>query len=162
MPIVVDDIADLGLEDDLSELLGLSDQLRTREQAMREIILETVDPIIPYGDLFRFNGIGDDGISPEVPKPYDRVDLAVAWQVAQADAKACRLVLERDGSIEASLRVYRNTIAWLRFLSVRFPNEEAREEFERQLEERSIGLAALKAKARLRFKLEELEKRQNV
>jgi hypothetical protein len=157
MPIVVDDIADLGLDDDLSELLGLSDQLRTREQAMREIILETVDPVIPCGDVFRFNGSGDDGISPEVPKPYDRTDLAIAWRIAQQDAQACKLVLERDHSMEASLRVYRNIIAWLRFWSIRFPNEEAREEFERQLEERSIGLAALKAKARLRFKLEELE-----
>lgn len=162
MPIVVDDIADLGLDDDLSELLGLSDQLRTREQAMREIILETIDPIIPCGDLFQFNGIGDDGISREVPKPYDRVDLARAWQIAQQDAKACQLVLRQDHSLEASLRVYRNTIAWLRFLSVRFPNEQQREEFERQLEERSIGLAALKAKARLRFKLAELEKLEDV
>jgi hypothetical protein len=162
MPIVVDDIGDLGLEDDLSELLGLSDQLRSREEAMREIILETVDPIIPCGDLFRFNGIGDDGISPEVPKPYDRTDLAVAWQIAQADAKACRLVLERDGTIEASLRVYRNIIGWLRFWSVRFPNEEARGEFERQLEERMWGLAALKCKARLRFRFEELEQLERI
>jgi hypothetical protein len=70
--------------------------------------------------------------------------------------------MDRDHSIEASLRVYRNIIAWLRFWSVRFPNEEAREEFERQLEERMIGLAALKARARMRFKLEELEELESV
>jgi hypothetical protein len=162
MPIVVDDIADLELDDDLSELLGLSDQLRTREQAMREIILETIDPITPTGDLFRFDGIGDDGISPNVPRPWDRVDLARAWQVAQADAQACRLVLERDHSLAASLRVYKNVIAWLRFLSIRFPNERQREEFERQLEERLIGLDALKAKARLRFRFEELEQLERI
>ena len=162
MPIVVDDIADLGLEDDLSELLGFCDQLLSEEQMRRRIILETIDPIIPTGDLFRFKECGPDGISPEVPKPYDRVDLAVAWQVAQADAKACRLMLERDHSIEASLRVYKNIIAWLRFWTVRFPNEEAREEFERQLEERMIGLAALKAKARMRFRLEMMEELENV
>jgi hypothetical protein len=71
-------------------------------------------------------------------------------------------VLERDGTIEASLRVYRNIIGWLRFWSVRFPNEEARGEFERQLEERMWGLAALKCKARLRFRFEELEQLERI
>jgi len=162
MPIVIDDIAELGVEDDLGELLGLCDQLLTEDQMRRRIILETIDPIIPTGGLFRFKECGPDGISREVPKPFDRTDLAVAWQIAQADAMACRLVLERDHSIEASLRVYRNTIAWLRFWSIRFPNEEAREEFERQLEERMFGLAALKARARMRFSLEMIEELENV
>jgi hypothetical protein len=164
MPIVVDDIADLDVDDDLSELLGLCDQLLTEEQMRRRIILETIDPIIPCGDLFTFKQREPSElfISPEVPKPFDRVDLAVAWQVAQADARACRLVLERDHSLAASLRVYRNTIAWLRFLSVRFPNEQQRAMFERALEERMLGLAALKAKARMRFRLEMMEELENV
>jgi hypothetical protein len=164
MPIVVDDIADLDVDDDLSELLGLCDQLLTEEQMRRRIILETIDPIIPCDDLFTFNQREPSElfISPEVPGPFDRVDLAVAWQVAQADARACRLVLERDHSLEATLRVYRNTIGWLRFLSVRFPNKEMRERFSRALEERMLGLSALKAKARMRFRLEMIEELENV
>jgi hypothetical protein len=162
MPIVVDDIADLGVEDDLSELLGLCDQLRTEAQMARELILKVIDPIIPTGDLFRFKEWRPNGISEDVPKPWDRVDLAVAWQVAQQDAKACRLLLERDGSIEATLRVYRNTMGWLRFLSVRFPNEAVREQFSMALAERMMGLAALKAKARMRFRLEMMEELETV
>src|SRR5262245_33577371 len=92
MPIVIDDIADLGVNDDLGELLGLCDQLLSEKQMRRRIILETIDPIIPCGDLFTFKQREPSElfISSEVPKPYDRVDLAVAWQVAQADAMACR------------------------------------------------------------------------
>jgi hypothetical protein len=76
MPIVIDDIADLGVDDDLTELLGLCDQLLTEEQMRRRIILETIDPIIPCGDLFTFKQREPSElfISPEVPKPYDRVD----------------------------------------------------------------------------------------
>jgi hypothetical protein len=150
------------VDDDLGELIVLSDRLSTEEQMARELILRVIDPIIPTGDLFKFKEREADGISPNVPKPWDRVDLARAWQIAQQDAQACQLVLRRDHSLEASLRVYRNIIAWLRFLSIRFPNEEAREEFERQLEERMIGLAALKARARMRFRLEMIEELENV
>jgi hypothetical protein len=164
MPIVIDDIADLGVDDDLGELLGLCDQLLTEQQMRRKIILEIIDPIIPTGDLFKFKQRepSEFFISPEVPKPWDRVDLAVAWQAAQQDAKASRLVMERDHSLEAALRVYRNTIRWLRFLSVRFPNEEQREIFGKELAEREAGLAALKAKARMRFRLEMVEQLENV
>jgi hypothetical protein len=162
MPIVVNDIADLDVDDDLTELLGLCDQLWTEEEMKRNLILEVIDPIIPTGDLFKFGERGTDGISADVPGPWDRVDLARAWQVAQADAKACRLVLKRDGSLEAAFRVYRNTIGWLRFWSVRFPNEEWRAIFAEQLEGRVAGLAALKAKARMRFELEMMEELESV
>jgi hypothetical protein len=162
--VMFDDSCELEVDDDLGELLVLSNRLRTEEQMVRELILRVIDPIIPTGDLFEFKQRepSDLFISSDVPRPWDRVDLARAWQVAQQDAQACQLVLERDHSIEASLRVYRNIIAWLRFLSVRFPNEEAREEFERQLEERMIGLSALKARARMRFRLEMIEELENV
>jgi hypothetical protein len=163
MPIVVDDIADLGVEDDLSELLGLCDQLWTREQMRRNLILQVIDPIIPTGDLFRFSERkGDFFISPDVPGPFDRTDLAIAWQIAQDDAKACRLVLEHDYTLDGALRVYRNTIAWLRFWSVRFPNEQQRAVFAEQLAERMMALAALKARARLRFELEMVEQLENI
>jgi hypothetical protein len=163
MPIVVNDIADLGVEDDLRELLRLCDQLWTEEQMRRNIILQIIDPIIPTGNLFRFSERkGDFFISPNVPGPFDRTDLAIAWQIAQADAKACRLVLEHDYTLDGALRVYRNTIGWLRFWSVRFPNEQRRALFAEQLTVREMDLAALKAKARMRFRLEMMEELESV
>jgi hypothetical protein len=97
-----------------------------------------------------------------VPHPCAQVDLAEAWSEAQIDARACKDLLEEDCSLEASLRAYRNTIRWLRFWSLRFPNERWREGFERQLELRERGLRRLKDKAKFRFELEMMEALESV
>jgi hypothetical protein len=117
------------LDDDLKSLLRASDLLVAEEQMMREIVLGAIDPLIASGPSFSF----EDRDPLEVPHPCAQVDLAVAWEVARIDAEACRDLLQEDNSLEGTLRVYANTIAWLRFWSVRFPNGEWRELFEREL-----------------------------
>src|SRR5262245_28263247 len=97
------------LDDDVKALLEVSDLLRTEEQMMWEIILNAIDPIIASGPRFRFEEREPGSI--DVPHPFAQVDLALAWEVAQQDARACQLTLEHDHSLEATLRAYRNTIA---------------------------------------------------
>jgi hypothetical protein len=150
------------LDDDVEELLRVSGKLRTEEQLMRKALLDAIDPVMPLGPEFEFEARPDEEgwISLEVPDSGSRVDLAIAWRVAQLDARACRLVLERDHSPEATLRVYRNTVDWLRFWSWRHPNDQWREQFERQLSERRAGLQELKERAKYQFRpdiVEELE-----
>jgi hypothetical protein len=105
------------LDDDVKALLSVSDLLRTEEQLMREMILDAIDPIIASGPPFRFEPREPDQfyISIDVPHPCAKVDLAEALEVYMADAEACRVTLEHDHSLEGTLRVYLNTIAWLRF-----------------------------------------------
>src|SRR5258708_3248292 len=92
------------LDDDVEELLLVSGKLRTGEQGVRKVILEAIDPMIATGPEFEFEDRpGDDmWISLEVPDSGSVVDLAVAWRVAQLDARACALVLERDHSLAGS------------------------------------------------------------
>jgi hypothetical protein len=137
------------LDEDVKALLTVSD---VWEQPMaRDIILDAIDPlpITALGPTFSF----EDRKPLEVPHPCATVDLAEAWSEAQIDARACKALLEEDCSLEASMRAYRNTIRWLRFWSLRFPNELWREGFERQLEVRERGLRRLKDKAKFRFEL---------
>jgi hypothetical protein len=164
MPIIINQFEFDALDDDLKALLSVSDQLRTEEQMARDIILGAIDPVIAFGPRFRFEEREPDDfyISIDVPGPCDQVDLAEAWEVAQLDARACQLTLEEDHSLEATLRVYCNTISWLRFLSVRFPNAEWRERFERELEARKEGLNRLREKAKWKFRLEVVEALSNV
>jgi hypothetical protein len=152
------------LDDDLEELLLISGKLRTREQIIREIVLREIDPIIPLGPEFEFEERPDeeDYISLEVPDSGARVDLAVAWQVAQLDAPACTIILERDHSLAASLRVYKNTIGWLSFWATRHPNDKWRARFEQQLEDRKAGLEALKEKAKWQYDLPMLEELKSI
>jgi hypothetical protein len=164
MPIIIDQFEFDALDDDLKALLCGSDQLRTEEQMAREIILNAIDPIIALGDQFRFEERehNDCYIGIDVPDPWAQVDLARAWEVARLDAEACRLTLEQDHSLEATLRVYRNTIGWLRFWSVRWPNTEWRERFERELRLREEGLDRLREKAKSKFELKIMEALNNV
>jgi hypothetical protein len=147
------------LDDGVKALLVVSD---VWEQPMaRDIILSAIDPIpmTALGPSFSFEDrepIGD------VPHPCAQVDLARAWEAARVDAEACQDLLEEDGSLEATVAVYRNTISWLRFWSLRFPNEMWREGFERQLEVREKGLNRLKGKAKLKFDIEMMQALENV
>jgi hypothetical protein len=152
------------LDDDVKALLSMSDLLRTEEQLMRDLILDAVDPIIATGPLFRFEPREPNEfcISIDVPHPFARVDLAQAWVVAQQDARACQLILEHDDTLDGTLRAYRNHLSWLRFWSVRFPNEEWRERFEMELGARVAGLNRLRDKAKWKFRLEVVEALENV
>src|SRR5262249_42932790 len=125
----------------------------------REIILAGFDPIEPDGEPFDFpQGHWPDWwVSPNVPASNAKVDLFEALSVTGKDARACEMVLERDHSMEATLRVYRNTICWLRFWSIRAPQAEWRARFARELEAREEGLAELRAKAFQKGNLEMIE-----
>jgi hypothetical protein len=158
MPIIIDQFEFDELDDDLKALLCGSDQLRTEEEMARQIILNAIDPVIALGPTFRF----EDREPLDVPHPCAQVDLAEAWEAAKIDAEACRDLLEEDHSIEAALRVYANTIRWLRFLSLRFPNAEWRERFDRELRLRERGLNRLRDKAKWKFELEMMEELANV
>jgi hypothetical protein len=164
MPMIINQFEFDALDDDLKALLSVSDQLRTEEQMGREIILNAIDPIIALGDPFRFERREPDDfyISIDVPGPCDQVDLAKALEVAQLDARACKLTLQYDHSLEATLRVYRNTISWLKFLSVRFPDADLRRRLELELEARRIGLDGLRRKARATFNLDMMQALENV
>jgi hypothetical protein len=141
------------LDDDLKALLCGSDQLYGEEEMARKIILDLIDPVIALGEPFSF----EDRDSLEAPLPWAQVDLAKAWEVARSDAEACRLTLEEDHSVEATLRVYRNTIGWLRFWSNRWPNRQWRERFERELRVREKVLNRLQERAKWRFEFEIME-----
>ena len=101
-------------------------------------------------------------ISPEVPGPYAKVDLHEALRVAERDASASQTTLEWDNSTEAILRVYGNTIAWLRFWSIRAPQAEWRARFVRELETREEGLAELRSKVFRKGDLKMMEELTNV
>lgn len=154
--ILIDVVWD-DLDDDLKALLSICD---VWEQPMaREIILGAIDPIIANGPRFSFE---DREVIEDVPHPCAQIDLARAWSEAQIDARACKALLEADGSFEAALRVYRNTIGWLRFWSLRFPNERWREGFERQLEVREKAINRLWRKSKLKAELEIMQALENV
>jgi hypothetical protein len=147
------------LDEDVQALLGLSD---VWEQPMaRDLILNALDPIptTALGPTFDFEDREPIGA---VPHPCAQVDLAEAWAEAQIDARACRDLLEEDDSFHAALVVYRNTIGWLRFWALRFPNERWRDQFERQLEVRGKGLRRLKGKAKRKFDIEMMQVLENV
>jgi hypothetical protein len=149
------------LADDLKALIGISDlsqMLRSEEEMAREIILDALDPITASGPRFCF----DDREPLDVPHPCAQVDLARAWTEAQADVVACRDLMEADSGVEVALRVYRNTIRWLAFWTLRFPDREWREAFERQLRVREAVLERLKTRAGWRFEIEMLEELKNV
>jgi len=101
-------------------------------------------------------------ISPEVPGPYAKVDLHEALRVAERDASASQTTLEWDNSTEAILRVYGNTIAWLRFWSIRAPQEERLAGFVRELKTREKGLAKLRSKIFRKGDLKMMEELTNV
>jgi hypothetical protein len=126
----------------------------------REIILGAIDPLpmTSLGPRFYF----EDREPLEVPHPCATVDLAKAWSEAQIYARACRDLLEEDCSAGAALEVYRNTIRWLRFWSLRHPSEMWREGFELQLAVRERGLRRLQDKAKFRFELEVVQALENV
>jgi hypothetical protein len=138
------------LDEDVQDLLMVCNVWE--EQPMpREIILGAIDPlpITSLGPSFSF----DDREPLAVPHPCATVDLAEAWSAAKIDAEACRDLLEEDSSTEAALKVYANTLRWLRFWSLRHPSDLWREGFERQLEVREKGLRKLKDKAKFRFEI---------
>jgi len=134
------------------------------EMMVREMMVNAIDPIIPLNEPFTFENRepNDYYISLEVPGIGDRVDLFRAFEVSLLDARACRLVLEHDHSTSATLRVYRNTIQWLAFWSVRYPSEEGRAKFDKELEARTAGLKALKLKAQLKFDFRMMEELENI
>jgi hypothetical protein len=133
----------------LKYLFGIS--IREAHEMARQIILRELDPIdVRGGEPFVFDG--------DVPDPYANViDLLEAWDIAMREAQHCRYVLENEPSTEALLKVYRKTIAWLRFWSVRFPNAEWRVGFARMLEDREAALEELRSKALENGKLRMLE-----
>jgi hypothetical protein len=138
------------LDEDIKSFLSL---LPSRKQMARETILNSVDPIIASGPRFSF----EERDPFDVPHPCSVVDLAKAWSEARNDAEACRDLLNEDDSIEAALIVFRNTIQWLEFWSLRFPNGEWREQIQRQLRVRAMGLNGLKDRAKSRFNIEMME-----
>ena len=148
-----------GLDPDVLELLSISGKLRTREELMRKLVLDAIDPAIPLGPQFEFEGRPDDPmyLSLEVPDSNAQVDLAQAWTIAQLDAQAASLVLNRDNSLAATIRVYSNQLRWLAFWAWRFPNDLWRRKFEAELIERQAGLNELRMKAQLRLRLDVIE-----
>jgi len=130
----------------------------------RGIILREMDPIEADGEPFVFptGSRCDSWISPEVPEFNAKVDLLEAWAVAERDASACRQVLEHNHSMGATIRVYVNSIKWMRFWSVRFPDAEWRARFAQELEAREAGLAELRSKAFRKGDLEMIEELANV
>src|SRR5262249_28610654 len=83
----------------------------------RAIFLHEMDPIEADGEQFEVVEAAPGSmpdfcwISPAVPEPNAKVDLLEAWDVAQRDARACRAILECDGSFEAMMTVYANLIS---------------------------------------------------
>lgn len=151
-------------DDEAESLLELlCGNLRTEEQMAREIILNAIDPVIPLGDPFEFEQReGEFCISLEVPDSGAQVDLIIAWEVAKQDAQAVAWTLEHDHSLAATLRCYRNNLQWLRFWSRRFPGDEWRKEFGKELEKLEEGLEALRVKARLTANYEMMEELADV
>jgi hypothetical protein len=147
------------LDEDVKALIGVSDLLRTEEQMAREIVLGAIDPItVPAGPRFSF----DDREPLDVPHPCAEVDLARAWTEAQADVVACRDLMDEDGGVGAALKVFANTVQWLAFWSLRFPNAGWREQFERQLRVREASLNRLRERAKWRFEIEIVEALNNI
>jgi hypothetical protein len=111
-----------------------------------------LDPIKAEGPQFIWPKSNDDGccfcwISPVVPAPDANVCVIEALNRWQNHTNACKHVLENDDSIEATVKVLRNTICWLRFWSVRACTVELRGWYAKQLEERLQRLAQLREKA---------------
>jgi hypothetical protein len=146
-PVTYSSERDRRLFEEIKSLCGST----VREICMmaRAFILVEMDPIHATGEPFVFPR-GAPGsqpdfcwISPEVPGPYANVDLLEALSVTERDAQACDLTLKVDNSIEATLRVYKNSIAWMRFWAVRSPSAECRETSARNLERMEEGLSEL-------------------
>ena len=153
------------LDPDVIELLKVSGKLRSRDQIMRKLVLDAIDPAIPMGREFEFEPRPHNDpmyLSLEVPDSGAQVDLAHAWTIAQLDAQASARILDRDDSLAATVRVYINQLRWLAFWAWRFPNEVWRQKFETQLMERQAGLNELRLKAQLTFRFDVLDKLKSV
>jgi hypothetical protein len=151
MHIVEIDLDDL--DEDLAEFLLMV--AKPREQIMRETIIRAIDPLQEVGLCFEFEPRPDDEcyLSLEVPPPNADVDIVYCWKIAQLDAEACSLILDRDNStIEDIVLVYGNLIRWLEFWELRFPSKKWRESFSVQLAQRKSRLAMLKHKAKYQIR----------
>jgi len=91
------------LNGDEVELLECLNSLK--DDMTKQIILNTIDPFIPFGNPFEFEDRPDDEfyVSAEVPGIGAQVDLAEAWRISKLDAAAVKLTLEYDHSLEATL-----------------------------------------------------------
>jgi hypothetical protein len=116
----------------------------------RAIILSDLDPIKAEGEPFIWPKPPEPDfwwINPSVPAPDANVCVIEALNHWMTDTDACKRVLDVDDSTEATVRVLRNTISWLRFWSVRARTVELRGWYAKQLDERLQGLAQLREKA---------------
>jgi hypothetical protein len=128
----------------------------------RAIILADLYPIKAEGPVFIWPKGDGEGcsfcwISPLVPAPDANCDVIEALNRWKRDCDACKHVLENDDSIEATVKVLRNTICWLKFWQVRARTAELRGWYAKLLEERLAGLAQLREKAFARGKDKILE-----
>jgi hypothetical protein len=116
----------------------------------RAIILSDLDPIKAEGPEFIWPKPPEPDfwwINPSVPAPDANVCVVEALNHWMTDTDACKRVLDVDDSIEATVRVLRNTICWLKFWSVRARTAELRGWYSNQLELRLAGLTQLREKA---------------
>jgi hypothetical protein len=88
-----------------------------------------LDPIRAEGPEFvwpRSNEPDLWWISPLVPASTANVCVIEALNRWMNDTKNCQWLLEHDDTVEATVRVFRNTISWLKFWSVRARSVELR------------------------------------
>jgi hypothetical protein len=124
---------------------------------VQEVAMAGTDPLplAEQGDPFDF----DEWREPPsenlwalsaVPPPDARVDLRVAWALAQEDARRCASMLEHHAaelSLPVLKHIHDNTVAWMRFWAARHPDAEWRVMFARQAEIGDAQTARVQAKA---------------
>jgi hypothetical protein len=116
----------------------------------RAIILSDLDPIKADSAPFIWPKPPEPDfwwINPSVRAPDGNVCVIEALNHWMTDTDACKRVLDVDDSIEATVRVLRNTISWLKFWSVRARTPELRGWYSDQLKLRLAGLTQLREKA---------------
>jgi hypothetical protein len=121
-------------------------------------MLGVIDPVIALGPRFKF----ESWARLEVPKPYADVDLGEAWEACREDAHTCQRILETDGSLEAVLIAYRNSVQWSRFWAERFPSSEWRMRFWEGSVRLEEGLERLREKANWKFEIGMVKELSNI
>src|SRR5262249_3605346 len=115
-PVTYKSGRDRVLFETLKNILGLT--VREIHPMLERVLVDGLDPIEPDGEEFELHGVL------EVPPPNAKVNLFKAKDACGRDIKACQMLLE--GEMDRAELVLRNSIAWLRFWSVRGPTPEMR------------------------------------
>jgi hypothetical protein len=124
----------------------LGETIVTVVKMVRLLVTNEIDPL----PIHQREGTFEFDWNSGPPDPMSDCDLVVAWSYAQAAAKHNQQLLQAPDrlSLRTVLGIFRNTIAWAKFWSIRHPHDGWREKFAEEVAAAEADVRALIATAR--------------